>query len=191
MTLTRSHVRARRGFTLIESMATISILATLSSIASFLILDAVDAYTDAATSAQLHGEASIALDRAVREMRRIDLDSTAGGVAPDINNVTTTWLDWEDSVGGVYQLLYNAGEKALKIEISGGGLAVLLGDVTGCTFSTYDEDNDPLAATLTGVECDDIRRIELSVTVARAGISETVRTRVFIRSTMSGAQGGS
>ena len=68
---------------------------------------------------------------------------------------------------------------------------MLLSGVTACTVSTYDEDNTLLAATLGGAGCDDIRRVQLDITVARNGITERLRSKVFIRSTMIGAQGGS
>ncbi len=44
----------RRGFTLIEAIATIVVLAIIGSIASLFILTAVDGYAVAATTAQLH-----------------------------------------------------------------------------------------------------------------------------------------
>ena len=72
----RSPARSvRRGFTLIEAIATIVVLAIIGSIASLIILTAVDGYTDAATGAQLHIEASTAMDRIVRELRKVALDS--------------------------------------------------------------------------------------------------------------------
>ena len=48
--------RRHRGFTLIESMATVSVLGILGSIASFMILNSVSGYTEAATAAQLHAD---------------------------------------------------------------------------------------------------------------------------------------
>ena len=36
----------------------------------------------------------------------------------------------------------------------------------------------------------DIRRIRVQITVQRSGVSETLRTKLFIRSTMSGAKVG-
>lgn len=178
----------RRGFTLIESMATLTVLAVLSSISSFLILEAVDSYNDATTTAQLHGELSIALERAARELRRIDQDDTAPGVAPDILSTLPSWLEWEDTLGRHYQLGQLASD--LILEVEGDGATVLLGDVTACTVSTYDEDDTLLPGVLGGAGCDDIRRVRLDVTVTRNDVSESLRTKVFIRSTMQGAQGG-
>ncbi len=172
-----------RGFTLIELIATIVVLAVLGSITSLLILNAVDGYSEAATSAQLHGEASIALDRAVRELRKIELDSAATGVAPNISSVTPTSIAWEPSSS-----LSLSGAQLMFVD-NGATAAVLLDDVSALSMTTYDESNTALAASLTGVACDPIRRVALEVTLQRHGVSETLRTKLFIRSTMSG--GGS
>ncbi|MHC4101610.1 MAG: prepilin-type N-terminal cleavage/methylation domain-containing protein [Planctomycetota bacterium] len=183
-----AHPCRRRAFTLIESMATISVLAVLGSIASFLILDSVDGYTEAATSAQLHAELSIAMDRAMREIRKIELD--AGATTPPGPNITDINaagdnIQWTNTAVEAHSL-YKSGSD-LMLEVEGGGAAVLLSDVTAFAVQTYDEDDGPLANPLTGAACDDIRRVQLNVTIQRNGASESLRTKVFIRSTMSGA----
>jgi hypothetical protein len=172
-------------------MATIAVLATLGSIASFLVLDAVDGYTEAATSAQLHAELSIAMDRTMREIRKIEPDTLAGGVAPNITstNAADDSIQWEDEAADAYSL-YKSGSD-LMLEVDGGGAALLLSNVTAFTVQTYDEDDGALANPLTGAACDDIRRVALTVAVQRNGIAESLRAKVFIRSMMSGAEGGS
>ncbi len=183
----RRHLVALRGFTLIEAIATIVVLAVLGSVTSLLILNAVDGYSDTATSAQLHGEASIALDRAVRELRRIELDSGASGIAPNIDSVTATSITWSDSAADSYSLSLSGADVMLAVD--GGAAAVLLADATAFSVATYDESNTALAASLTGVACDPIRRIAIDVTLRQGEVIESLRTKVFIRSTMSG--GGS
>ncbi len=181
------HLATLRGFTLIESIASMVVLAVLGSITSLLILNAVDGYSDAATSAQLHGEASIALDRAVRELRRIELDSGASGIAPNIDTVTATSITWSDSAPGSYSLSVSGSDVMLAVD--GGAAAILLADATAFSVATYDESNTALAASLTGVACDPIRRIAIDVTLRQGEVIESLRTKLFIRSTMSG--GGS
>jgi prepilin-type N-terminal cleavage/methylation domain-containing protein len=173
----------RRGFTLIESMATITVLAVLGSIASFLILDSVDAYTDAGTSSQLHAEASIALDRVIRELRMIELDSGASGTAPNILSVTSSSIVWTDSDTDAYYLQLSGSD--LMLQVDSGPASVLLSDVTALTITTYNEDNAPLAASLSGAACDPIRRVSVEVTLQRNGLTESLRARAFVRSTMS------
>jgi prepilin-type N-terminal cleavage/methylation domain-containing protein len=173
----------RRGFTLIESMATIAVLAVLGSIASFIILEAVDGYSDTSTSAQLHTEMSIGLDRAVRELRMIELDSAAAGIAPNINDVTPSSIIWTDGDSDLYKLELSGSD--LVMQIDGGPSAVLLSAVTAFQVKAYDEDNAQLAGTLTDAACDPIRRVGLEVTLQRDGTSETLRTKAYIRSTMS------
>ena len=137
-------------------MATIVVLGVLGSTSSYLILDSVDDYTDAATSAQLHVELSIALDRAMREVRKIERDSSAGGIAPDITNMTATLLQWEDSSANAYQLGKVGSE--LQLEVAGGGMSTLLTDVTSLSISIFDESNVDIGPTCTGVTCDPVTR---------------------------------
>jgi hypothetical protein len=68
-------------------MAAVAVLGILASISSHLLVETVGRCLDATTSAQLHAELSVAMDRITRELRRIDLDAGAGGVAPDIVSV--------------------------------------------------------------------------------------------------------
>ena len=176
----RTPAPRRRGFTLIEAILTISVLAIVSSIASGIILQATDGYLEGSTTAQLHTEASMALDRAVRELRRIDLDGGAAGVAPDIDDVTGTSIAWEAN-----NLLSLVGSD-LELTINGGAASRLLTPVTAFQVRALDESNAVLALPRTGVGCDPIRRLELTITVERYGTSVTLRTRVFVRSTMAG-----
>ena len=193
MTRYLSKPARRRGFTLIESMATVAVLGVLGSTASFLVLDAVDGYTDAATRAQLHAELSIAMDHALREIRKIELDGGAvGEVAPDITTLSATSLVWEDSTAAEYQLLKSGSE--LQLKVAGVGPATLMTDVTALTITGYD-DGGPLTTdpdvVVAACPCNTVRRISVDVTASRGGITESLRFKVFIRSTMSGAPEGS
>ena len=174
----------RRAFTLIEVVATIVVLATVGTVASGILFTATDGYLEARMTAQLHTELSIAMDRIVRELRNIQLDGDASGVAPDIDAVTATSITWDDD----YVVAMSGSN--LMLTIDGAAAAVLLSDITSFSIQTYDEDNIALAATLGGEDCDDIRRISISATIERSGVSEMLRSKVFIRSTMHGAGSG-
>ena len=172
---------APRGFTMIESIAAIVVLAAIGSVASTILLSAADGYADAATTAQLHVESTIGLGRVVREIRKIPLDGGAVGIAPDIDSVTASSITWSTNSS-----LTLSGSD-LMLTLSGGTPAVLLSDVSAFSVATYDESDAALAASLSGAACDPIRRVEITGTLLRYGFSETLRTRVFIRSTMAGA----
>lgn len=186
--MTRAKQGRRRGFTLVESMASVVVLGVLASIASYLIVDSVDKCMDAMTAAQLHSELSVALDRVERELRKIDLDAGAGGIAPDITDVTvvgpTQKVVWEDPIPTVYQLSLSG--STVQLKVAGGTLATLLTDVTAFTITVYNESNASIGLPLTGAGCDPIRRIQVDVTVTRNGVSESLRAKAFIRSTMEG-----
>ena len=173
----------RPGFTLIESMGAVVIIAVLSGFASMIILNAVDGYTNAAVSAQLHAELSIALDRAQRELRKIELKSGSGN-APNITSVADTDIQWTDKDSDTYRLRQNG--TTLELTIDNAGPSILLADVTSFSVQTSDEDDDSLANPVSAGNLLLIRRVALSVTLQRSGVSETLQTNVFIRSTMRG-----
>lgn len=174
---------ARRGFTLIEAMATVTVLAVLGSIAMFLLVDTVTQFSDATRSAQLHRELSVGLDRAIREIRNIPLDDD--DVGPSISSFDADeeilWTDIDDNDDG---LLYSAGTLSLRND---GTDSTLLTDLTACTFTAYDEDNGALGADLDATASEAVRRVLIDVTIERNGTSESLRTKVYIRSMMEGS----
>lgn len=174
----------RRGFTLVETICSIVIVATVGSASSGIIYSAIRSYRDASTRAQLSDDCSAAFDRLTKALWSIPRDTSAAVVAPLISNVTASSISWNSnwslSLSGTQILLTEAGGTARPI----------LENVTAFTIACYNESNTALAATLSGAATQPIRRIEVSVTVSRQGQTETLRTRVFIRSLMSGAKIG-
>ena len=161
----------------------------MGSMASFLIVESVDGYVDAATSSQLHAELAIALDRLTREIPKIDNDETAGPRDPDIDTVTRVGPDdamtWTDSLGKTYSLAKTGSDLMLAVE--SGAAAVLLSDVTAFAIEVYDQDNGVIpGGDISTTDCDPIRRVLLDVSLSRHNVTESLRSKVFIRSTMSG-----
>lgn len=171
----------RRGYTLIEAIATIVILAALGSLASTIIVEASDGYFSGQVHAQLHTENSIAMDRIVRELRKIPLDDDANDIAPDIDEVTDTSITWF----GDNSVTLNGTN--LELVEDGGTARVLLTDVSAFAIQTYDESNNALSQPRQAAQCDPIRRVQVTITLTRHGESETIRAKVFLRSTMTGA----
>jgi hypothetical protein len=169
----------RRGFTLVEAITTITLISLLGSSGAVLISTGARAYSAAAGQAQLHQELSTAMEMVVRAIREIPADSAATSLAPSITSVTATSIAWGTSS------LSLTGTNLEYVE-SGGTARVLLSDVTSFSVQCYNESNVAMAATLSGVATKPVQRVQVQVTVARNGISETLRTRVFMRSLLYG-----
>lgn len=168
----------RAAFTLIELIAAIVVLGILGSLASSIVVNATDGFTRATTSAQLHTELSVALDRIDRELRNTTVKSSYATVAPDVNSVAASSITWNTNSS----LSFSGSQ--LMLTISGGTAAVLLNNVTAFSVQAYDESNAAMAASLSGAGCDSIRRLMVSVTIQRYGVTETLRTKLFLRCMM-------
>lgn len=172
----------RRGFTLIELLATVVVLGAIGGVAARLIAVATDQYAQAATAAQLHAELSIALDRCVRELRSIDIDEDADGLAPDIDAIAADSITWE---GGEELRLDDDRLILLADDIEG----VLLTDVTAFTIDARDGADDAIGLPAAGAACDEVRRIRVAITIERSGVSESLGTTIALRCAITGAGG--
>jgi type II secretory pathway pseudopilin PulG len=171
----------RFGFTLIEAIATIIILATLGSVASTILMTAMNGYTNAAIGAQMQSEASIALDRITRELRKALRDSSASNLAPLISSVSASSIAWNTTSS------LTLSGTTLNFVDSGAASRPLLQDVSAFVIQCYDDSNAPLASNLSGAATQSIRRVSITITMQRNGVSESVRSRIEIRSIMSGS----
>ncbi|MFG0331089.1 MAG: type II secretion system protein [Phycisphaerales bacterium] len=177
MSTPRVRTSRTRAFTLIETLSVIVVLGILGSITATLLIENVDAFSDASVHSRIHADGSVTLDRIVRGIRAIDPDP-ADSDAPYITVAESGRLEWENG-----KVLERTGT-TLSIQTDGANLDVLATDVTAFSLAYFDEDN---AALLSGgavpaADLPTIRRVSISLTITRDGRSESLRTRVFIRS---------
>ena len=174
---------SRRGFTLVEAIATMAIISTLGSVAALVTARATDSYKAAANTAQLQTELSAAMDRVERTLRGIRRKT--GVAAADISATTAPSISW-NAAGGACSLTLTSGQ--LVLAENGGAGAAILTDVSAFTVQCYDQSGIALGATLSGASCEAIRRVVITATLTRYGSTTTLRTGVYLRSTMTGAQ---
>jgi prepilin-type N-terminal cleavage/methylation domain-containing protein len=174
-------IRRRPAFTLVEMIAAVAIIAALGSFSSGIVYSAVRSYREAATRAVLHSDASTAFDRAFRVLHSISRDTTSSVIAPRISSVSATAITWDTN-----NTLSLSGTQLLLTE-NGGAARAILNDVSSFTITAYNESNTALTPPLSGNATQAVRRLQLDVTLTRHGISETLRMKVYIRCTMSGA----
>lgn len=167
---------SRGGFTLVEAIASVVVVATLASVGSAVMYAAIGAYRSAAETLQLHEEVSTAMETITRVLREIPRDSGSPEPAPAISQVSSTAIAFAGSSS-----LSLTGMQ-LRLVQGGQPFRTLLENVSALTIRCYDADNALLPATLAGSDCRAIRRVSVEVTVRRGGVAETLRTRVFIRS---------
>lgn len=170
---------SRRGFTLVEAVATITILAVVSMAASRIIFAAADVYAGEATRAELTLDLSAAMERMTTELRAIPSRDASPGT-PWIDSATASGVTFGD--GSMLALVSDR----LELTIEGGPARVLLEDVTAFELAYFDEAGQSINAPVVGAARDTIRRIGVSVTRGKHGVVEQLRTRVYIRSTAAG-----
>lgn len=172
--------RAGRGFTLVEAVATMTIIAIVAGVSSRLILSGADGYASAATRAELANSASAAMERIAAELREIPFRPSTSPVEPYLDSVAANSISW---AGGTSLAL-----SGTNLQLTVGGTArTLAANVSAFSIRCYDQNNSALSTSLSGNACDAVQRIEITLTLTRSGVSETLRTRVFLRCLMAGA----
>lgn len=184
MERTAAKTMMRRGFTLVEAVATLMVIGVLSAVSSGLVLNATDQYMSAASRATLISEMSSGLERMTAELRSIPIQADSVPAAPNVLSLSADSISWHDgaSVRGI-------GRQGSEVIISsGGGGAPLLRDVTSFSIRGIDKNNTLLPAVLNGPDCLQIQRVEIALTCSRRGEEETLRTLVFLRAAMAGGK---
>ena len=176
----QGRLSTRRAFTLVEVIATIVIVAVLAAISANLVRSATSGYADAATRAELVNDGSAALERLVTGIRDIPLRASVTPAEPLIATITTDSLTVDGNQG------FALSGTNLRLTVAG-VTKTLVGNVSNFQVRAFDQSNAALAVSLSGDACDPVRRIELTLTLSRNGVSETLRTRVFLRCMMNGA----
>lgn len=172
----------RRGFSLVEVIAVIVILGIIGGVSSSLILTNVASFTESSVRIQLHGEASVTLDRIVREVREIDPDPTVGPPRPHIRQARANSLQWDDSCS------LGLVDGTLLLNTDGVHEDVLCGDVSEFSLDYLDESNHSLliGGAVPPSDLPRIRRVAIHLSLQRQGMTESLSTRVFIRAAMTG-----
>lgn len=171
-----------RGFTLVEAVCTMMVVAIMGAVVSGLIFRSTRDFTDAAMGAQLHTDLALTMDRVEREVRQIR-HKPAVTAAADLTSVTASSVAWTSATGACSLSL--SGNK-LMLAVDGGAAAVLVDNVTAFTAAAFDESNATVTLPANVSACEAIRRLSITITMTRNGSSETLRTKVFLRATMAG-----
>lgn len=161
----------RRAFTLAEAIAAIVVLATAGSLAASVMTPAIDSAIAASLTADLEQTASLAMDRLVVDLRETEA-APAGG--PALARVTSTHITWSDGREALYR-----GDRLHLVEA--GVPHTLARSVESFAVRAFASDGTALALPLDESGCAQIRRIELSLVLARGGVRFPLRTRIAFR----------
>ncbi len=160
------------------------VVGALGTVMAQLTLRAAQDYTEAAQGAALHARANLVMERIDRELREIRINPAGTTAAPDISAVTNSSIAWNKAAGGC--LLSLSGTQLLLAD-GGGAAAVLADDVSSFSVMAIGDNGTALTLPLNAVGGAGVRRIQVSLTLAKAGQTATLRTRVFVRCTLTGA----
>lgn len=177
----RGHLR-RSGFTLVEVITCVSILAIISTVCSQIIFTATNAFTENALRAELHAQATTVMERLVRELQNIQRDTINTATVPNISAFTASNITWNTQYSPSGQIS-GAAPASLTSSFSPGNTGSL-GPSVSVTLAYFDKDNATVAV---GGNASLIRRIQITVTITNGSMSESLRTKVYLRSMLSGS----
>jgi len=161
-------------------MTAIVVVSFLMISTANIIFASVDSYLASAARSRLTADLSVAMEQASAALRDIPLDSSQAGAVPAISAVSASSLNWSaDSsltLSGTSLVLNTAGTPR-----------TLMSGVTSFALAAWNDAGSALSLPLSGAGCQQVRRVELTISASRSGVSETLRTRVFLRNLIEGS----
>lgn len=178
MTRATTTSRRRRGFTLVEAISSIVVISIVGLVGSRLVLEVSKVMEGTARRAELSNSLNTVMERAMTELSSIDASSGVPTItSPSSSSITFT-------VNGSSRTLSYSGT-TVQFTGAAASAATLATDVTAFTLAYYDKNNAVIASPAAAIST--IRSVQLTVTARKAWVSETLRSRVFIRSLSSGS----
>lgn len=174
----RQNPRGVAAFTLVEVIATIVVMSIIAGVASRVLFQAFAGLNDASTRATLSTQLATAMERVTGELHSIAIKPASSPATPDITACTAT------------SLTFNTPAAARTISLSGTNLlfsgsakasAIIATNISSLTIQTYDGANTAISASPTAAEIATIRRIQVTLVATSGGMTETLRTTVYIR----------
>lgn len=168
-----------RGFTLIELLCSMSVVAILFLLSAQVILGATDQYLAATSRSELGAEMSTAMERISSEIRSIRLRNTA---TPDLSSMTASSISWNVAAGS--ESLALSGTDLIFTDSVAS--TPLIRGVTAFSVQGYDSSATALPSVPSSTQLASVQRVQVTLTAVRAGVSVTLRTRIFLRMLVSG-----
>lgn len=176
--------RRRLGFTLIEVITAIVIMSIIAGIASRILFQAFGALNDASNRATLSAQLAAAMERVTNELHSVAIVAASSPPTPDITACTATSISFNTPTAA--RTLSLSGTNLL---LSGSAKAnsIIASNISSFTIQTYDSSNTAISSTPSAAQIATIRRVQVTLVATNGGLTETLRTTVFVRSMALGS----
>ena len=181
----RKFVKGKEGFTLIEIVVVLVIIAVLALILIEPLRQGVQTYVGIESRADLTSQAREATMRIVRELRNIrkDADNTSNIVC-DIagDEATVSRIRFLDVQNNDIKF-YLSGSNVQRVDMDTSTDNILVDKVSGLQFRYFDGNNAELtpAPQLSEAQCDNVRRILVILTMQEGTETVTMTGQAFLR----------
>jgi prepilin-type N-terminal cleavage/methylation domain-containing protein len=165
--------RPENGFTLMEMVAALTVLALLAAIVSPLLSNGARAYNDSAAALHTLSNLRVASERLVREIREIRRDGSGNyDISLPLSSSTLQFFKTDTE-----QVTVSAAVPLLRLAYASiAGTPTLSDDVSAFSFSYFQADGS-----LPATDNSDVAFIEFELVLSHAGNNYAQRSRVALR----------
>jgi prepilin-type N-terminal cleavage/methylation domain-containing protein len=165
--------RLQKGFTLVEMVSALTVLALLAAIAGPFIANGVHAYNDSASAIHTLGKIRLASERLVREIREIRRDGSGNfDISQPLSSATLQFFKTDSE----QVTITTAPPLVTMAYASIAGTPVLSDEVNSLSFSYFQADGS-----LPATDNSDVAFIEFELVLTHAGNNYAQRSRVALR----------